>query len=107
MKNPAAVQRSLRRSVTLSDLARLAGLMMTMSRTANTPDQVLLATLKHVDWSIANPGNVLSRWLAGSASENGAEDLDIKTQGMDIGIEIIEPAGSPHFLQKIFDPQNC
>ena len=103
MKNPAAVQRSLRRSVTLSDVARLAGLMMTVSRTANTPDQVLLATLKHIDWSIANPSNVLSRWLAGSASENGAEDLDIKTQGMDIGIEIIKSTGSPHFLQKFFD----
>ena len=44
MKNPAAVQRSLRRSVTLSDVAMLAGLVMTMSRTANTLDQVLLAT---------------------------------------------------------------
>ena len=104
MKNPAAVQRSLRRSVTLSDVARLAGLMMTVSRTANTPDQVPLATLKHIDCLTANLGNVLSRWLAGSASENGAEDLDIKTQGMDIGIEIIESTGSPHFLQKFFDP---
>ena len=105
--NSAAVQRSLRRSVTLSDVARLAGLVMTMSRTANTPDQVQLATLKHIDCLTANLGNVLSRWLAGSASENSAEDLDIKTQDMDIGIEIIEiieSPGSPHFLQKFFDP---
>jgi len=67
-----ASQRQRPHSVTVSDVARLAGVSaMTVSRAVNTPDQVPVATLKKVQDAVAKTGyvpNLLAGGLRSSKS---------------------------------------
>lgn len=67
---PSTSPRRRPRSVTVSDVARLAGVSaMTVSRAVNTPEQVPVATLKKVQDAVAKTGYV-PNLLAGGLRSN-------------------------------------